>query len=362
MGKKSEPKGSRDAQEAFQDIGKISSEQAQKQYDWAAERQEYDQAQWEKNREQQSAILDQQLDYAGGQWDKVSEYYDPIERDYLQQVMDYDTPERRATESAKAQAEVASQTEAARQNALRRLESYGVDPSQTRNQALDSEIRIEEAKEKAMAATGARTRVEDTGMALKRDAIPMGERAAATGASASQIPYGMDTGEMLAAGNQAMGNWGSAAGSGATAAQGQKANEAGMFGDVLGAGATAAGIWAGMGAPGLADGGEISGPGGPTEDAIPANLSDGEFVIPADVVKRKGTEFFDKLIEKVKTENAEREQRAEVTAEAMATPPPEAIPPEGMPNPVPGMYRGGEVSAMPVMDYPPPPTASMGAI
>ena len=42
--------------------------------------------------------------------------------------------------------------------------------------------------------------------------------------------------------------------------------------------------------------GEVDGPGGPKGDAIPAALSDGEWVIPAEVVKYKGTEFFDKLI------------------------------------------------------------------
>lgn len=359
MGKKSEPKGSKDAQKAFEQIGAISAPQAEKQYAMAEERQDYDQEQWRKNREQQSAILDQQLDYAGGQWDKYGELYDPIERSYLEDVAGYDTEERRTTESAKAQAEVASQTEAARANALRRLESYGIDPSQTRNAALDSGIRIEEAKAKALAATGARNRVEERGMDLKRDAIPMGAATAASAQEASDIDYGMDTGEMLAAGNQAIGNWGGAAGSQATTAQSQKANEGSVFGDVLGAGATAAGIWAGMGAPGIAEGGEIQGPGGPKDDAIPARLSDGEFVIPEEVVRRKGTEFFDKLIEKVRTDNAEREQNAQVTAEAMATPPPEAIPPEGMPNP--GMKDGGEISALPMMNYPPPPTVAMGA-
>ena len=47
-----------------------------------------------------------------------------------------------------------------------------------------------------------------------------------------------------------------------------------------------------------AGGGEVNGPGGPKGDAIPAMLSDEEYIIPAEVVHYKGTEHFDKLINK----------------------------------------------------------------
>jgi hypothetical protein len=40
------------------------------------------------------------------------------------------------------------------------------------------------------------------------------------------------------------------------------------------------------------------GDGSGVDDAVPAQLSDGEFVIPADVVRMKGEEFFNKLLEK----------------------------------------------------------------
>lgn len=51
----------------------------------------------------------------------------------------------------------------------------------------------------------------------------------------------------------------------------------------------------------MANGGDVQGPGGPVDDKVPAMLSDGEYVIPADVVKAKGLEFFDKLKEKYHT-------------------------------------------------------------
>lgn len=345
-GKKSTPSGVSDAMSGFGDIGEMSKEQIEKMWGSANERQDWSQEQWDKNKERLAGIDEQLLGYGEDALRRSSEdraryeeLYQPIEEQYLDKVKNFDTEERRASEAASAQTEVASQADAARQNALRRLESYGVDPSQTRNSALDAGVRMEEAKAKAGAASTARRDIEKTGMALEEGTIGAGrgldtqsKRGAASGASG--IPqFGMDQKQMFQQGDQAMGSWGDAlSAAGGMAAQDQ-GNKNSAFGSMLGAGAT-------LGAAMLmAEGGEVAGAGGPTDDAIPAALSDGEFIIPADVVKRKGTEFFDKLIEKVKTENAEREENAQVTQEAMAIPPPEAIPPEM------GMYKGGEVLA-----------------
>lgn len=46
---------------------------------------------------------------------------------------------------------------------------------------------------------------------------------------------------------------------------------------------------------GYATGGYVSGPGGPTDDMVPALLSDGEYVMKASVVDALGKEFFDQL-------------------------------------------------------------------
>ena len=51
-----------------------------------------------------------------------------------------------------------------------------------------------------------------------------------------------------------------------------------------------------------ADGGLTHGPGTTTSDSIPARLSKGEFVVPADVVAALGTQHFQKLIDKYHTE------------------------------------------------------------
>ena len=75
---------------------------------------------------------------------------------------------------------------------------------------------------------------------------------------------------------------------GAESAPGEAGNSAGTG---EGGGATADSVSA-------KDGGKIRGPGTGTSDSIPIRVSDGEFIIPADVVEAMGVPFFEKLITK----------------------------------------------------------------
>jgi hypothetical protein len=49
------------------------------------------------------------------------------------------------------------------------------------------------------------------------------------------------------------------------------------------------------------------GDGSGIDDTVPAMVSDGEYVIPADVVRIKGEEFFDKLVAKYHIPAAQQE-------------------------------------------------------
>jgi hypothetical protein len=69
-------------------------------------------------------------------------------------------------------------------------------------------------------------------------------------------------------------------------------------GMMRGMGAAAMTRFGGMGRfmpPEFADGGHVRGPGGPTDDKIPAMLSNGEYVIKASSVNQYGTNFLDGL-------------------------------------------------------------------
>ena len=227
-------------------------------------------------------------------------------------------------------------------------------------------MRIEQAKAQAQGASNARTQTEREGMGMLGDTINIGR-----GLPSQGMQY---AGQSLAAGQGATnsaGQWQGASNAmgSPTAWMGQSNQAIGTSGNLLSADYNnqmkayeanqanspwnivggLAGAYAGAGAPGLGAGlamlaeggelaipppsmqgmhegmGEVSGPGGPKDDAIPARLSDGEYVIPEEVVRRKGTEFFDKLIAKTKGDLQEREQGAQVYEHAMALPPPEAI-------------------------------------
>jgi len=86
----------------------------------------------------------------------------------------YNSPARAALNSQLAQTDVANQFQSARNTALANLESYGIDPSQTRFGALDLSTRISQAAAQAAAATQSRIQTENTGLGLQSEAINAG--------------------------------------------------------------------------------------------------------------------------------------------------------------------------------------------
>ena len=320
------------AAEASAEIARIQADTAAQQLEWARE-------QDAMNRDILNRVLDIQLpameDQARAAQEDRARYeqlFQPLEENLIQEFQQYDTPERQMQERGKAIADVTATFDAQRRNALQRLESYGVDPSQTRNAALDVGVRTQQAAAQAAAATSAGQRVEDVGRSLRAEAINIGR------GLPSQVAGAYGT--ALQAGQGAVGGAASTTAAGAAAQQpaiafgGQALQGYGQQANILGQGYqnqlayygaqqnqtanmlnTAAGIAGLM----IADGGKIPpanqaipfradgpvatgvGDGSGVDDAVPAQLSDGEYVIPADVVRKKGEEFFDKLLEKYHT-------------------------------------------------------------
>jgi hypothetical protein len=153
------------------------------------------------------------------------------------------------------------------------------------------------------------------GMALNG----MGQAAGIYGSAAGgyQNLFGNISNNMNAIGANASANaagWGNLLGTSLNAAQknwggtnfSSSYNGAGSTG--TGMGNAGAGDYAAWGqANGYANGGKIEGPGTGTSDSVPAvngdtgqpiRLSDGEYIVSADVVKAKGVEFFDRLQKK----------------------------------------------------------------
>jgi len=60
----------------------------------------------------------------------------------------------------------------------------------------------------------------------------------------------------------------------------------------------------------FAEGGEVEGPGGPKDDMVPAMLSDGEFIMPAEAVEFFGTDRLQKMIAKAKESSHENPMKS----------------------------------------------------
>lgn len=257
------------------------------------------------------AKLDQRADEYHQRYKDV---FQPAQDRYLADAESFSSGERQENERGRAQAAVAQNFEAARQAATRQLEGFGVNPASTRYAALDLGARLGRASASAAAGNEAVRATEATGMALRSNAIGMGNglpgqsiSSAATGNSAGQGAVGSGnstlstgSGAMTAPsaytgqGVSAIGGWGN------TMNQGyQNQLDATKINNQASSGwGSALGAAVGLGAKlyGFAEGGAVPDPsggaipmsaspsGGAQVDDVPARLNAGEFILPKDVV------------------------------------------------------------------------------
>lgn len=107
--------------------------------------------------------------------ERYERIYQPIEDQFVDKAANWNSAVRSDQRAGAAMADVRQAFEARRQSALAQLESYGIDPSQTRFQALDLGTRVQEAAATAAAGTQSRQQTEATGMALQGEAINIGK-------------------------------------------------------------------------------------------------------------------------------------------------------------------------------------------
>lgn len=177
MGKKSTPKPPdyTELVNAQKEVGQLNLQAQKDQLAWAKEQDQYNRGVMERVLGVQLPIMQEQYDNAVEDRKRYEETYLPIEQNLVQEFQNYNTPERMATERGRALADVNASFDAQRRNAQQRLESYGIDPSQTRGQALDVGMRTAQAAAAAGAADAATQRVENTGRALRAEAINIGK-------------------------------------------------------------------------------------------------------------------------------------------------------------------------------------------
>lgn len=333
---------------ASAETARIAQETAREQLAWAREQDGLNRELLGRVLSSQEQVQDQTLQNAQRDRQRFEQIYQPLEDNLVQEFQSFDTPERRAEERGRAMADVNASFDAQRRNALQRLESYGVDPSQTRNAALDIGVRTQQAAAAAGAATAADRATEQTGRALRAEALNIGRGYPSNVAGS----YG----QSIQAGNSMVGNANQTTGTSTGALQsaggfmntaqagfGQAANiQSSGYQNQLGQyGANQQNITGALGAIGgiagmfMADGGSTgkrqaltvdndtgevvfdskpgeidfgSGDGSGIDDKVPIMASTGEYIIPADVVRIKGEEFFDKLVARYHTPAAEQRE------------------------------------------------------
>lgn len=333
---------------ASADSAQIAQETALEQLAWAKEQDASNRQLLDRVITSQEAVQNETLKNAQADRKRYEEKYQPLEDNLIQEFQNYGTPERKAQEAGRAIADVNTQFDAQRRQALQRLEGFGVDPSQTRNAALDLGMRTQQAAAAAGAGTNSSRNVEATGRALRAEAINIGKGLPSQVASS----YG----QTLQAGNSMVGNANSTTNTSSNALQGANgylgtsiagnsaagntmsqgyqnqlaqfnANQQLTTGALSAIGGAAGMFMADGGAaqkrgrgitiehdpsgrydsePGVIDYGEGDGSG--IDDQVPIRASKGEYIIPADVVRIKGQEFFDKIVAKYHTPAAEQRE------------------------------------------------------
>jgi hypothetical protein len=331
---------------ANQKSAELAYKLGQEQLQWAKDQYASDKVTYDKivngfledmDETSQNALKDRQFYEAN---------FQPLEEQLANDAKTYDTQGRREQEMGSAQSAITQQFDSQRQNAQRELEAYGIDPSSTRYAALDTSMRTAQAAAQAAAGIAANNRVEDTGRALRSEAINVGKgypgqiassystsNQAGTGAAGitgnatmtGANTMGTNT-QYMGLGNQAVGQWGNTLNA---SYQNQldrfKANQSASsgWGSALGLVGGLAGK-----AFSLADGGAVPDPrevgaipddmspsGGQAIDDVPANLNVGEFVIPEDVVNWFGEKHMYGLIDKAGKERDEAKHTTQAIPE-----------------------------------------------
>jgi hypothetical protein len=286
-------------------------------------------------------LIDSQVDLSNTQkniaqseYDRYQKTYIPIEDRIAREAQAFDTEAERERLAGLAGSDIAGAYKGTAQMGLRSQARFGLRPNANALAAIDSQLRAQQAGQMAGAMTNARYAARDTGTQRLMNAVGVGKgltttaTTAATGAtggysSAANMQFGANNSynqgasNALNFSNSGVNALGSAGGQyGAISNYNLKSYD--IQSQQMAAMLNAAGAVAGGGMKKppsggggnfgygvFADGGPIQdpkgllrGPGTETSDSIPAMLSKGEYVIPADVVKAKGIEFFNKLLDK----------------------------------------------------------------
>jgi hypothetical protein len=276
------------------------------------------------------------------QYDFYKQNGRPVVEQALNDAKTWDSQSAIDRARGRANADVQNSFAQAEQQQARTLSRYGVMPNASRLATINSQLMAQKAAAQAGAMTNAEETRRTQGAAMRQQASNI-----AQGMPAQAIQFGNAalSGQQAAFGNtiaannaqlqaqqeatSGFGTAGNMLGGAASTGQGIFNGQAGVWGnqvkqvnaenagtgDLVGTAATLALLMKDGGNVGEAEDrvaaidrhGMVQGPGTGTSDSVPAvvqetgrplRVSRGEVIVPADVVRKLGTQYFDKLIEK----------------------------------------------------------------
>lgn len=204
-------KGGASAPEPDKNIGRAAIMQARTGADWlnfareqfgvANQRQDVLDDITQRIGQQQIATQDNALAWSQQDRDRYTGTFLPMQDAFLREVQTYDSPERQAQAAAMARADVQGSLAAQQQANIRQAASMGVNPASGRYAGIDRATALQGALAAAGAENTARQQVQDRGLALRADAINIGNGLPAQSASAAGL--GLNAGNSVLAGRQA---------------------------------------------------------------------------------------------------------------------------------------------------------------
>ncbi len=199
----------------YNDWAAASQQLMRDQFDWA--RQTYAENRGVTNNIVNSFLNTQnnQNQYAAEDRARYQNVFQGQEDALVNDANSYNSEGRRDLMRGRAEAAVAQNFEAQRQNTMRDLESYGINPGSVRYAGLDGGIRAQQAAAQAAAGSQADLQTEQTARDLRAQAIALGQGTAAR--SGQESALGLQAG--TAAGNTALAQTASGASILGTAAQ-----------------------------------------------------------------------------------------------------------------------------------------------
>lgn len=196
----------------------------------------------------QAGAQRQQMEQAGDYYDYMQSTFRPVEQSLVAQAQEFNTDAYRQQMAQQASTAAARAFEQSQAMTGRSLAARGVNPASGAARGADRATSLQQAAMRTQAMTGSRQQAEQMGYARMLDAAGLGRGLAGASTAAYAGATGAGTagmGTYMAPGNQyqaGLANAGQTFGNMANmqnqAFMQSQANEAGMFGSLIGAGAT----------------------------------------------------------------------------------------------------------------------------